>query len=218
MDITRHVKWLKIPVFLLCLGPTALLTWKFFTDRLGANPLEVLQHSTGNWALIFLCITLAITPFRRLLHQNWLIRFRRMVGLFAFWYGCLHLLTYIVFDQFFDFSAMLHDVVKRPFITAGMTAFLLMVPLAMTSTSGWVRRMGGKRWALLHRLIYASAMAGVIHYYWLVKKRRHHAGAFCRGGGDAARLPDGALSDGTQAASRREESRRKAARDLFLDD
>ena len=94
---------------------------------------------------------------------------RRMVGLFAFWYGCLHLLTYIVFDQFFDFRAMLHDVVKRPFITAGMTAFLLMVPLAVTSTSGWVRRMGGKRWALLHRLIYFSAMAGVIHYYWLVK-------------------------------------------------
>ena len=96
-----------------------------------------MQHLTGNWALIFLCITLAITPFRRLLHQNWLIRFRRMVGLFAFWYGCLHLLTYIVFDQFFDFPAMLHDVVKRPFITAGM-AFTLMIPLAITSTSGWV--------------------------------------------------------------------------------
>jgi sulfoxide reductase heme-binding subunit YedZ len=169
MDITRHVKWLKIPVFLLCLGPTAVLTWKFFTDKLGANPLEVLQHSTGNWALIFLCITLAITPFRRLLHQNWLIRFRRMAGLFAFWYGCLHLATYVVFDQFFDFRAMLHDVVKRPFITAGMTAFTLMVPLAITSTSGWVRRMGGKRWQLLHRAVYFSAIAGVVHYYWLVK-------------------------------------------------
>jgi len=169
MDITRHVKWLKVLAFLLCLGPTANLTWKLFTERLGANPLEVLQHSTGNWALIFLCVTLAVTPFRRILHQNWLIRFRRMFGLFAFFYGFLHLMTYIVFDQFFDFGAMVHDVVKRPFITAGMTAFLLMLPLAITSTSGWVRRLGGKRWALLHRLIYASAIAGVIHYLWLVK-------------------------------------------------
>jgi len=175
MDLSRYVKWLKPPVFLLCLGPLGSLLWKVYDavyrggSSLGANPQEYIRNSLGTWTLVFLCVTLGITPFRRLLHQNWVIRFRRMVGLFAFFYATLHLITYVWFDTGFDFSAVVDDVYKRPFITAGFTAFLLMVPLALTSTSGWVRRLGGRRWQMLHRLIYGSAVAGVIHYYWLVK-------------------------------------------------
>jgi len=164
-----NMKWIKPPVFLLCLVPLANLAWKAFHEMLGANPVQVIEHSTGTWALVGLCVTLAITPLRRLTQQNWLIRFRRMFGLFAFFYGCLHLTTYIWLDEDFDFAGMLPDVYKRPFITAGFTAFVLMVPLAVTSTSGMIRRLGGKRWQLLHRLIYLSAIAGAIHYYWLVK-------------------------------------------------
>jgi sulfoxide reductase heme-binding subunit YedZ len=164
-----NVKWIKPPVFLLCLVPLANLLWKGFHDMLGANPVQVIEHSTGTWALVGLCVTLAITPLRRLTHQNWLIRFRRMFGLFAFFYGCLHLTTYLWLDEQFDFAGILPDVYKRPFITAGFTAFVLMVPLAVTSTSGMIRRLGGKRWQLLHRLIYLSAIAGAVHYYWLVK-------------------------------------------------
>ena len=163
------VKWIKPPVFLVCLAPLANLVWKGFHDLLGANPVQVIEHSTGTWALVGLCVTLRITPLRKLTHQNWLIRFRRMFGLFAFFYGCLHLTTYIWLDENFDFAGMIPDVYKRPFITAGFTAFVLMVPLAITSTSGMIRRLGGKRWQLLHRLIYISAIAGAIHYYWLVK-------------------------------------------------
>ena len=124
--------------------------------------------STGTWALVFLCVTLSMTPLRRLLHQNWLVRFRRMFGLLAFLYGCLHLATYVWLDKPLDFSEMIKDVYKRPFITAGFTAFLLMVSLAVTSTSGMIRRLGGKRWQMLHRLAYVSAITGAIHYYWLV--------------------------------------------------
>src|SRR5205807_10048119 len=119
--------------------------------------------------LRFLLITLSITPVRRLLNLPDLIRFRRMLGLFAFFYGFLHFITYIWLDKFFDMSDIVKDVAKRPFITAGFTGFMLMVPLAITSTRGWVRRLGGRRWQLLHRLVYFSAAAGVIHYYWLVK-------------------------------------------------
>jgi len=146
------------------------LGWKAYNGLLGANPIEVITHSTGDWTLIFLCVTLAVTPLRVLTKQYWLIRFRRMLGLFAMFYGTLHFTTYIWLDKFFDVHEMVKDVAKRPFITMGFTAFVLMIPLAITSTRGWISRLGGKRWNLLHRLIYFSAIAGVIHYVWLVKK------------------------------------------------
>lgn len=171
MDLSRRIKmkWIKPPVLLIALAPLATLGWKAFHDELGANPIEVITHSTGTWTLVFLCVTLSITPLRRLLHQGWLLRFRRMFGLFGFFYGALHLATYVWLDKSFDFPEMFKDVYKRPFITAGLTAFVLMVPLAVTSTSGMIRRLGGKRWQMLHRLVYVSAIAGAIHYYWLVK-------------------------------------------------
>jgi sulfoxide reductase heme-binding subunit YedZ len=162
-------KWAKVFTFLLCLIPFVRLVWRAYNQQLGANPIEFVTHATGDWTIRFLLITLAVTPARRLLQLPDLIRFRRMFGLFAFFYGSLHLITYVWFDKFFDTADMMKDVVKRPFITAGFTAFLLMTPLAITSTRGWVRRLGGRRWQLLHRLIYFSATAGVIHYYWLVK-------------------------------------------------
>src|SRR5438034_3206985 len=160
---------LKVLVFVLCLGPLAVLVWKGFHELLGANPVDVITRTTGKWTLVFLLITLSITPVRKLAALPWLIRFRRMVGLYAFFYGCLHLTTYVWLDKFFDVHEMLHDIVKRRFITAGMTAFTLMLPLALTSTTGWIRRLGGKRWQKLHRLIYFSAAAGVVHFMWLVK-------------------------------------------------
>ena len=165
----KRLRWIKIPVFLLCLAPVALLVWKGFHQDLGANPIEFITHATGDWTIRFLCITLAVTPLRRLLGLPDLIRFRRMLGLFAFFYGALHFMTYLWLDKFFDLSEIAKDVWKRPFITAGFLGFVAMIPLAVTSTSGWIRRLGGRRWNLLHRLIYVSACAGVIHYYWLVK-------------------------------------------------
>jgi methionine sulfoxide reductase heme-binding subunit len=163
------VRWLKPVVFLACLGPLARLGWKAYSSALGANPIEVTTHSTGDWTLIFLMITMGVTPIRKLTGQLWLIRFRRMFGLFAFFYVTLHFLTYIWLDKFFDLHEMLQDVAKRRFITIGFAGFLLLIPLALTSTAGWIRRLGGKRWHALHQLIYFSALAGVIHYYWLVK-------------------------------------------------
>ena len=165
----RKVRWIKPLVFLLCLGPALWLTWRFWNQDLTANPLEFLQHQTGDWALRLIVATLAITPLRKLLHLPSLIRYRRMLGLFAFFYACLHFLTYLVFDKLFDLQEIVKDVGKRPFITVGFLAFVLMLPLAVTSTAGWIRRMGGKRWQLLHRLIYVSAIAGGVHYFWLVK-------------------------------------------------
>jgi sulfoxide reductase heme-binding subunit YedZ len=167
------MKWLKVVVFLACLGPLARLAWKAYAGLLGANPIEVITHSTGDWTLIFLMVTLAVTPLRRLTRQPWLIKFRRMFGLYAFFYGCLHFLTYIWLDKFFDWHEMLVDIAKRKFITIGFLALTLMAPLALTSTAGWIRRLGGRRWSLLHRLIYFSAIAGVIHYIWLVKADLH---------------------------------------------
>ncbi len=163
------VRILKVVVFLTCLGPVCVLIWKGFHGQLGANPVDVITRSTGKWTLTFLLITLSVTPLRRLMSSPWLVRFRRMLGLFAFFYGTLHLTTYLWLDKFFDFREMLHDIAKRKFITAGMTAFTLMLPLALTSTTGWIRRLGGKRWQRLHRLIYFSAAAGVVHFIWLVK-------------------------------------------------
>ena len=162
------LKLFKLAVFLAALVPLARLAWKAYQQMLGANPIEVITHSTGDWTLIFLMLTLSITPLRKLTGQPWLIRFRRMFGLFAFFYACLHFTTYIWLDKFFDVHEMLKDVAKRKFITIGFTAFVLLIPLALTSTKGMIRRLG-KRWQILHRLIYVSAIAGVIHYWWLVK-------------------------------------------------
>jgi sulfoxide reductase heme-binding subunit YedZ len=171
MNIKRIVarRWVKIPVFVVCLVPVLILTWKGFHQDLGANPIEFITHATGDWTLRFLVITLAVTPLRKLFGWPELVRFRRMFGLFAFFYGCLHFTTYLWLDKFFDFGEIWKDVAKRPFITAGTLAFVAMLPLAITSTAGWIRRMGGKRWQRLHRLIYLSAAAGVVHHYWLVK-------------------------------------------------
>jgi len=162
-------RWVKVPVFALCLVPALLLGWRALNGDLGANPIEFITHRTGDWTIRFLCITLSITPLRKLLRLPDLIRFRRTLGLFGFFYASLHFLTWFVLDKFFDWNEILKDVVKRPFITAGFTAFVLLIPLAVTSTIGWIRRLGGKRWQMLHRLIYVSACAGVVHYYWLVK-------------------------------------------------
>jgi sulfoxide reductase heme-binding subunit YedZ len=162
-------RWIKAPLFVLCLSPVFLLGWRALHSGLGANPIEFITHFTGDWTLRFLLITLAITPLRKIVGLPELIRFRRMLGLFAFFYGSLHFLTYIWLDKFFDLSDTWKDVVKRPFITAGFLAFVSMVPLAITSTASWIRRLGGARWRMLHRLVYVSAVAGVVHYYWLVK-------------------------------------------------
>jgi sulfoxide reductase heme-binding subunit YedZ len=167
------IRWFKPVVFLGCLIPLALLAWKAYSGTLGANPIEVITHATGDWTLRFLLITLAVTPVRKLTGALWLIRYRRMFGLFAFFYGVLHFLTYIWLDKFFDVHEMLHDVAKRKFITIGFTGFVLLIPLALTSTKGWIGRLGGRRWQNLHRLIYLSAIAGVIHYWWLVKADIH---------------------------------------------
>jgi methionine sulfoxide reductase heme-binding subunit len=168
-------RWTKLAVFLACLAPFGLLAWRFyratvlFEPTLGPNPLETLTHFTGDWTIRFIAATLAITPLRKLLRMPDLIKYRRMIGLYAFFYGCLHFTVYLYFDKLFDFHEIVHDVAKRPFITMGFASFVLMVPLALTSTAGWIRRLGGKRWQRLHRLVYLSGVAAVIHYYWLVK-------------------------------------------------
>ena len=165
----KDIRFAKLVLFVNGVVPLVLLLWDVYRKQVGANPLEFVTRTTGMLTLAFLLITLAISPLRRITGLNWLIRFRRMLGLFAFFYGFLHLMTFVGLDKFFDVAEMWKDVLKRPFITAGFTGFMLIVPLAITSTSGWVRRLGYRRWQLLHRLIYFSALAGVIHYYWLVK-------------------------------------------------
>jgi len=162
-------RYFKPVVFFAGLIPLARLVWLGFHSGLGANPIEFITHSTGDWTLVFLLTTLAVTPLRKITRQYWLVNYRRMLGLFAFFYGCLHLTTYVWLDKFFDVREMLVDIGKRKYITAGMTAFTLMLPLALTSTKWSIRKLGGKRWQALHRLIYFSAAAGVIHYIWLVK-------------------------------------------------
>ena len=153
----------KLLIFFAALIPLERLLWKFFDDALGANPVEVITHSTGDWTLILIMVTLSITPLRKLTKQYWLIGVRRMIGLFAFFYGCLHFTTYLWLDKSFDYHEMLKDIVKRPFITVGFLAFVCMIPLAITSTQGWIRRLG-RNWQRLHRLIYVTAIAGVVHY------------------------------------------------------
>ena len=166
-------KWTKVLVFLICLVPLGVLIREAFTGGLGSNPTQFLEHATGDWTLRFVAITLAVTPLRKILRQPQLIRFRRMLGLFAFFYGCCHFSVYLTFDQVFDLHGIWADVLKRRYITVGFTGFVLMIPLALTSTAGWIRRMGGRRWAMLHRAIYLTAIAGVIHFLWLVKSDIH---------------------------------------------
>lgn len=183
LKVVRFV--LKPLVFIASLVPAAWLVWAGLTGNLSVNPLADVTNETGLWTLRFLCITLAITPLRKLTGWNHAIRFRRMTGLFAFFYGTLHFLIYAIADRFagLDFPdgivawstarnlavSVAKDIYERPFITIGFTAFVLMVPLAVTSTAGWIRRLGGKKWNTLHKLVYVSAVAGVVHYYWLVK-------------------------------------------------
>jgi methionine sulfoxide reductase heme-binding subunit len=158
----------KLAVFLACLFPLGQLLYYGFTDDLTANPIEYITRFTGSWALILLLGSLSITPLRKITGWNDLIKLRRMLGLFAFSYALVHFATYMVLDLFFDFAAIAKDIFKRPYITVGFTAFALLIPLAVTSTSGMIRRLG-KRWQQLHRLVYVVAIAAVIHFYWLVK-------------------------------------------------
>src|SRR6185503_13977349 len=162
------ISWLKPLVFLLCLIPFGQLVYQAYTGDLGVNPIETITRFTGSWALIFLLSSLSVTPLRRLTGLNELIRYRRTLGLFAFFYATLHFATYLGLDLFFDFRAIGKDILKRPYITVGFIAFVVMVPLAVTSTAAMIRRLG-KRWQKLHRLVYLAAAAGVIHFYWLVK-------------------------------------------------
>ncbi len=165
----RGIVIVKVIVWAGCLAPLLRLLHRGLTGGLGANPVEFITLSTGTWTLILLLASLAISPLRRMTHQSWLIRLRRLIGLFAFFYGSLHLVTYVWLDKFFDLSEIVSDVLRRPFITAGFTAYLLLVPLAATSTAGAIRIMGGRRWQLLHRVVYVSAVAGVVHFWWKVK-------------------------------------------------
>ena len=165
----NDVRVTKFVLFTNALVPLALLLWDVYRKRVGANPAEFMTRTTGIMTLLFLMITLAVTPARKISGLNWLVKFRRMLGLFAFFYGFLHLLTYIWFDRYFNLRSIPRDVVSRPFIAFGMTAFLLMLPLAITSTNKMVKRLGGKRWSKLHKLIYAAGVAGALHFWLFVK-------------------------------------------------
>ncbi len=152
----------------ICLIPLGQLVYNLLTDNLGANPIEAITRFTGSWALIILLATLCVTPARRLSGYNGLIKLRRTLGLFAFFYATLHFLTYLVLDHFFDFHTVVQDIVKRPYVTVGFLGFVVMIPLAITSSAAMIRRLG-KRWQQLHRLVYIAAICGVLHFYWLVK-------------------------------------------------
>jgi methionine sulfoxide reductase heme-binding subunit len=160
---------LKLGVFGACLIPLGILVGNALTDNLGANPIDEITDQTGIWTLRLLLVTLAVTPARRLTGWNRLIQLRRMLGLFAFFYASLHFMTYLWLDQFFAFEDIIDDVMERPFITVGFTSFVLLIPLAITSTTAMIKRLGGKWWQRLHRLVYATAIGGVVHYLWLVK-------------------------------------------------
>ena len=171
----RQLGIIKGCLFVAALLPFARLTVFTVMDKLGANPIEFITRNTGDWTLYFLCITLAITPLRRLLGWNWLIKLRRMLGLFAFFYATLHFTTFLWFDHFFDVDEMIKDVVKRPFITVGFIAFVLLIPLAATSTNRMTRLLGGKRWQALHRTIYLIAPLAILHFWWM-KAGKHDFG------------------------------------------
>jgi sulfoxide reductase heme-binding subunit YedZ len=162
----RQLTAIKSIAFMLALVPFFALAYLVATDQL-VEPLQYITRNTGSWTLYFLCMTLAVTPLRRLAGWNWLLKLRRMLGLYAFFYALLHFTTFLWFDHFFDVQEMLRDVVKRPFITVGFTAFVLLVPLAVTSTNGMVRRLGGKRWQMLHKLVYVIAPLGILHFWWM---------------------------------------------------
>jgi methionine sulfoxide reductase heme-binding subunit len=178
----KQLASIKIALFAAALLPFVRLVLFTFTDRLGANPIEFITRNTGDWTLYFLCLTLAVTPLRRLTKWNWLIKLRRMLGLFAFFYAALHFTTFLWFDHFFDIDEMLKDVVKRPFIAVGFTAFLLLIPLAATSTNGMVRRLGGKRWQSLHRAVYGIALLGILHFWWMKAGKNDFAQPILFGG------------------------------------
>ncbi len=165
----KEIRFAKLLVFTNGLVPLALLCWDAYRGNLGANPVEFLLRTTGALALVFLLLSLAVTPLRKSLGLPWMIRLRRMLGLFAFFYAFLHVTTYIWFDKSFKAGAVIEDTLKRPFITLGMVSFLLLVALALTSTDGMVKRLGGRRWRRLHRAVYVAAIGGVVHYYMLVK-------------------------------------------------
>jgi sulfoxide reductase heme-binding subunit YedZ len=165
----KDTRFAKLVLLVNGLVPVTLLLWDVYRKQVGANPLEFVTRTTGALTLVFLLISLAVTPLRRITGLNWLVRFRRMLGLFAFFYGSLHLMTYVAFDRFFHFLTIPGDVLKRPFIAIGMTAFFLMLPLAITSSDRMVKRLGGKRWARLHKIVYLAGVLGVLHYYMLVK-------------------------------------------------
>jgi methionine sulfoxide reductase heme-binding subunit len=162
----RQLTAIKSIAFVLALVPFFALIYLVATDQL-VEPLQYITRNTGSWTLYFLCIALAVTPLRRLSGWNWLLKLRRMMGLYAFFYALLHFTTFLWFDHFFDVQEMLKDVAKRPFITVGFTAFVLLVPLAVTSTNGMVRRLGGKRWQMLHKLVYVIAPLGILHFWWM---------------------------------------------------
>jgi len=162
----RQLTAIKSVAFVLALVPFFALIYLVATDQL-VEPLQYITRNTGSWTLYFLCIALAVTPLRRLSGWNWLLKLRRMMGLYAFFYALLHFTTFLWFDHFFDVQEMLKDVAKRPFITVGFTAFVLLVPLAVTSTNGMVRRLGGKRWQMLHKLVYVIAPLGILHFWWM---------------------------------------------------
>ncbi|MCL5669583.1 MAG: protein-methionine-sulfoxide reductase heme-binding subunit MsrQ [Gammaproteobacteria bacterium] len=164
-----HARYVKPLVFAACLIPLAWLILLALTNQLGANPIEKFTRGLGDWALRLLLITLCVTPLRKLMGWNGLIKLRRMLGLFAFFYVCLHFLSYLVLDQFFAWDEIVKDIIKRPFITVGFIGFVLLIPLAITSTNNMVKRLGGERWRQLHRLVYLIGITGVLHYFWMVK-------------------------------------------------
>jgi sulfoxide reductase heme-binding subunit YedZ len=168
----RQISWIKATVFVAALIPLARMVYLTVTGQL-VEPLEFITRSTGDWTLYFLCFTLAVTPVRRLLKWNWLVKLRRMLGLYMFFYGLLHFMTFLWFDHFFDLADMWKDVLRRPFITVGFIAFVLLIPLAATSTNGMIRRLGGKRWQWLHRLIYVIAPLAILHFWWM-KAGKHN--------------------------------------------
>lgn len=170
MTQIQWIRWVAKPVlFVLCSVPLVWLVWDGVTNNLGANPVETVRRYTGDWTLRFLLIALTVTPLRRLTGWHVVVRLRRMLGLFAFFYACLHFVSYIWLDQFFMWDAIIEDILDRPYITVGVASFLLLIPLAVTSTNGMVRRLGGRRWQRLHQLVYLIAVLGVIHFLWLVK-------------------------------------------------
>ncbi len=167
--MSKYLKSVKFIVHILCLLPLVRLIYCFYTNNLTANPVEFITHSTGTWALAILLISLTITPLRKIKKLNWLISLRRMIGLYSFFYACLHFLTYIIFDLNFNFSGVAKDIAKRPFITIGFATFLFLLPLAITSNKFSIQKLTGKRWNQLHRLVYPAAILGIVHFYWLVK-------------------------------------------------